>query len=142
MKIHDKGILISVTHMSHEVDKGPGTVRNSFYGHEEPIYGIDSSIDATNDIERWFYYIYTINKLKKVSLFAAYLQTLLVTNYFAAFAFASLISCKDSPRALMIFSTSPRRGSTTDTPIWPILKYLSDKEHDVRTHSTPPKKVW
>ena len=67
-EIHNEGTFISVTHTPHEVDKGPGTMRNSFYGHEEPIYG---SIGATKD------YIYTINKLIQVSLSAPYPQTLL-----------------------------------------------------------------
>ena len=34
------GPRASLTRTLREVDKGPETVRNSFYGHEEPIYGI------------------------------------------------------------------------------------------------------
>ena len=75
-----------------------------------------------------FYSIYTINEPNTDIFVCPYPQTFRASNHSTAFAFASLISRKDSPRALMIFSTSPRRGSTTDTPIWPILKYLSDKK--------------
>jgi hypothetical protein len=55
--------------------------------------------------------------------------------------FSFLTSCKASPREVMILSTSPREGSTTDTPIWPIRKYLSLFTSSVRSRCQKRSRV-